>query len=65
MKKANGEYKEVIVMILEDRAVSKRVFWSHEGAGRYIRENAPVTISDYYERDPSRYTREAFPEMYE
>ena len=64
MKKPNGEYKEVIVTALEDTGVSKRCFWGHEQAMRYINENVPITVIGYYERDPSHYSREQYPELY-
>lgn len=65
MKKASGEYKEIIVTAMEENGVSKRCFWGHGQAMRYINDNLPMTVTAYYERDPAHYTRENYPELYE
>ena len=64
MKTANGEYKEIIVTAMEDIGVSKQVFWNHGQVMAYIQDNTPITIFDYYVRDPRRFTKEQYPELY-
>jgi hypothetical protein len=71
MKMLNGEYKEFVVEFQGPLGPDRVVYWNFAGVTRGIQElieryGAPsLVITSIDERVPMRYTKDAYPELYD